>query len=90
MTKGTPNPPMTAEIKLDVFWEIAKARGWKNNADIARAIGLSTEQVRRIMSGKQEPTMRFACGFLHYSKFAGFRRTFEIVPADTTEEGATP
>lgn len=90
MTKGTPNPPMTAQIKLDVFQEIAKMRGWKTNADIARGIGLKPDQVRRIMSGEQEPTMRFACGFLHYSKVAGFRRTFEIVPATTTEEEATP
>lgn len=77
---------MTAEIKLDVFRDIADMRGWTSNAAIARAIGLKPETVRRIMSGQQEPTLRFVCGFLHYSKVAGFRRTFDIVPA-TKEEG---
>lgn len=86
MTQGTnPVPPMTGELKVATFREIVELRGWKTNAEIARNIGVSPQQLKRILSGDQEPTMRFACGFLHYSRIAGFRRTFDIVPATDTE-----
>lgn len=84
-------PPMTGQLNIATFREIVALRGWKTNAETARNIGVSPQQLKRILAEEQEPTMRFACGFLHYTRIAGFRRTFNIVPAtDTNEEVNTP
>lgn len=90
MTQGTnPTHPMTLKIDDRIFQEIARLQGWNTNADIARGIGVSPKQVKRILTGKQEPTARFIAGLLHNTPLAGFRRTFEIVPATNTNEEVT-
>lgn len=82
MTQGNEEGrPMTAEIKLDLFREIAHRRGWTTTAAVARAIGLSPQQVKKILDGEQEPTTRFIAGFLAAVPEAGFSRTFDLVPA---------
>lgn len=82
-----PAEAMTAQLKLDLFREIAARRGWKTNIAIARAIGVSPQQVKRTLDGLQEPTTRFVCGFLAAVPEASFHRTFNIVPAsENTKE----
>lgn len=87
MTKGTKsNPTMTIQLKTDLFERIVKARGWNSDAAIAKALGISRAQIQRIRSGEQPPSTSFIASFLNAVPEAGFRRTFDIVPA-TEEEG---
>jgi hypothetical protein len=80
---------MTAEIKLDLFRDIAKRRGWNSNVAIGKAIGMSPQQVKKILNGEQEPTMRFVAGFLTAVPEAGFRRVFNLVPAPDARKDQT-
>lgn len=87
MTQGNEDGrPMTAELKLDLFRDIAKRRGWNSNAAIAKAIGMSPQQVKKILSGEQEPSTRFICGFLTAVPEAAFERTFNRVPVSDTRK----
>ena len=88
MTKGTQNTPMTVSLKLDLFDKVAKQQGWKSHGDIAQAIGVSRHQVKRVLDGEQPPSINFVAGFLNAVPEAGFRRTFDIVPA--TDKEGTP
>lgn len=89
MTQGSEEgQPMTAEIKLDLFRDIAKRRGWNSHAAIARAIGMSPQQVKKILTGEQEPSTRFICGFLTAVPEAGFERTFTRVPVSDPRKDA--
>ena len=82
MTQGTNTPHgMTVQLKADLFRDIANLRGWNTNTAIGAAIGVDRRIVKRILDGEQPPTVEFIAGFLSAVPEAGFRRTFELVPA---------
>lgn len=73
--------PKTLLLLPEQFQAVAKAHGWTSNAALGRALGMSAEQVRRVLRGEIPPNASFIGGVLLAAPELGFRRIFEPVVA---------
>jgi|SRR6185312_13293515 len=86
---ATSHHAWTIELSHADFRSLAKRQGWISDGEydislIARELGVSESQVRRILTAKQRPGTNFLGG-LHNATDDDFRyrKVFRPVPADS-------
>lgn len=91
-TETSPHNPRAArtiKLRMDRYNKVAHAYGWTTNAAAARDLGLSETLISRILAGKADPNLQFVLALLDVAEEAGFRRMFEIVTTNGSEEVTT-
>lgn len=67
--KGMHGPALTKpapiRMRLDLFDRIGVGRGWRNDTDKARGIGVDPSVFGRVRRGEVAPGVRFIAGVLH-------------------------
>lgn len=79
-------PRKTIDLDVQRLADITARQGWKSNADMARATGVSERTVDRIVAGTSRPSVEFIAGLLLAIPELGFRRVFTPVTAPGSEQ----
>lgn len=72
----------TIRLKLRQYAKIADAKGWKNDAAAAAAIGCNAATVWRVRKGQAAPGEQFIAGLLAAATPFTFDDLFEVVVRD--------
>lgn len=86
---GIRAPRKAVALDVDRFKALAAKEGWESYVEIGDALGLSDNQVKRIVTGKAPVSAAFIGGLLLAVDELGFRRVFTPVTATkkTRKEG---
>ena len=71
---------------LTVFEELCQERGLETNTAIARYMGVSPRQLKRIVGGDDDPSSRFIAMALARFPRCSFRSLFAVIDKKTGQE----
>jgi transcriptional regulator with XRE-family HTH domain len=78
--------PATVRLRVEVLREMASAKGWDTDSQIAAGLGIDRGSLSRVLAGKQGVgggLIAAVCGAFPRSPFERF---FEIVPDAVSEQ----
>jgi len=89
--RGTLGPTLTKpapiRMRLDLFDRIAGDRGWRNDTDKAKGIGVDPSVLGRVRRGEVAPGVRFIAGVLTAMPNWPFNELFVVdMAADEVSE----